>query len=380
MKPLISLSFVFCTLLFSFACNKPDGEQANSSKSKQPVFPVELAPIEERDLEFVIQAVGSVEPYEMVQITSRVPGAVDKANFLEGQHVKTGELIAEIDIKRYQVSVDAAQAALLRANASKTEAQSTLERREQAQKNSPGLISTEELELYKSKYSAAIADQLSAKAALEQAKLNRQDAYVRAPFEGILQSRTVQTGQYVQTGHILTTLLRKNPVLVRFKVADNEATHIKTGMKILFNVGNNLPPLSGEIFFVASSADMVSRMVLVSAKIDNPDSLEIPLGSFANVTVLVGKIPHALVIPQLAIRPTERGFLAFVVENNDDKTVARERVLQLGLRTTDGLVQVQKGLNLNERLVIRGAEALKEGSLVSLKTTTPPAVELKVTP
>lgn len=380
MKPFISLFLVFCALSFCLACNKSDQNQASAPKSKQLVFPVELTSIEERELEFVIQAVGSVEPYEMVQITSRVPGAVDKANFLEGQHVKAGELIAEIDIQRYQVSVKSAQAALLRANASKAEAESALERRQQAQKNSPGLISTEELELYRAKHSTALADKLSAQAALEQAKLNLQDAYVRAPFEGILQSRTVQTGQYVQTGHILTTLLRKNPVLVRFKVTDNEAAHVKPGMKILFNVGNNLPPLSGEIFFVASSADMVSRMVLVSAKIDNPDSVEIPLGSFANVTVLVGKIPHSLVIPQLAIRPTERGFLAFVVEKNDDKPIAQERVLQLGLRTIDGLVQVQKGLNLHEMLVIRGAEALKEGSLVSLQTTSPSVVESKATP
>jgi multidrug efflux system membrane fusion protein len=368
----------------STACNNKK-EQENTSKSKQPVFPVELVSIEERELEFVIQAVGSVEPYEMVQITSRVPGAVDKANFLEGQHVKDGELIAEIDIKRYQVSVKSAEAALLRANASKAEAQAALERRQQAQKNSPGLISTEELELHKAKYSTALADQMSSQAALEQAKLNLTDAYVRAPFEGVLQSRTVQTGQYVQPGHVLTTLLRKNPVLVRFKVTDDEASQIKTGMKISFNVGNNLPPFSGEVFFIASSADIVSRMVLVSAKIDNPNSVDIPLGAFANVTVFVGNKPKALVIPQLAIRPTERGFLAFVVEHNDNKPIARERVLQLGLRTTDGLVEVQKGLHPNEMLAIRGAEALKEGSLVSVQTTplqtaTTPAIESKATP
>jgi len=382
MKYFLALSFILCAL--STACNQPKQEQTNAPKSRQPVFPVELTSIEERNLEFVIHAVGSVEPYERVQLTSRVPGAVDKANFLEGQHVKAGELIAEIDVKRYQVAVKSAEAALLRANASQTETKAALERRQLAQKNSPGLISTEEIELHKARHATALADQMSAQAALEQAKLNLSDAYVRAPFEGVLQSRTVQTGQYVQPGHVLTTLLRKNPVLVRFKVTDDEASQLKTGMKISFNVGNHLPPFSGEIFFVASSADVVSRMVLVSAKIDNPHSIDIPLGAFANVTVFVGNKPKALVIPQLAIRPTERGFLAFVVEsvveNNVERKIARERVLQLGLRTVDGLVEVQKGLNPNEMLVIRGAEALREGSLVSVQTAKPPAVELKATP
>jgi len=375
MRHFISLSLLFCTVFMFAACDKNNTAQ-DTSKSKQPVFPVELTSIEERNLEFVVQAVGSVEPYEMVQITSRVPGAIDKANFLEGQHVKAGELIAEIDVKRYQVAVKSAEAALLRANASKAEAQAALERRQQAQKNSPGLISTEELELHKAKHSTALADQMSAQAALEQAKLNLNDAYVRAPFEGILQSRTVQTGQYVQPGHVLTTLLRKNPVLVRFKVTDDEASQIKTGMKISFNAGNNLPPLPGEIFFVASSADVLSRMVLVSAKIDSPDTAELPLGAFANITVFVGNKPKALVIPQMAIRPTEWGFLAFVVENN----IARERVLTLGLRTTDGLVEVKEGLHPHEMLVIRGAEALKENSLVSVQTTPPLSVESKVAP
>ncbi|MCL2012732.1 MAG: efflux RND transporter periplasmic adaptor subunit [Cystobacterineae bacterium] len=384
MKRFIPLSLVFFALSLSMACDLLWKKETDNTKSRQPVFPVELAPLQELNLPFVIQAVGSVEPYEMVQITSRVPGAVDKANFLEGQYVKAGELIAEIDIKRYQVSVKSAESTLLRANATKAETKAALERRQQAQKNSPGLISTEELELHNAKYSTALADQMSAQAALEQAKLNLNDAYVRAPFEGILQSRTVQTGQYVQPGHILTTLLRKNPILVRFKVTDSEASHIKTGMKISFNVGNNLPPLAGEVFFIASSADVVSRMVLVSAKIDNVESKDIPLGSFANVTVSVGNKPNSLVIPQMAIRPTERGFLAFVVEtmveDNVEKKIARERVLQLGLRTPDGLVEVQKGLHPNEMLVIRGAEALKEGSLVSVQTTAPPAAELKAMP
>jgi len=380
----LSLFFAFFALPFFVACGKQNDQKANTSTSRQPVFPVELTSIEERELEFVIQAVGSVEPYEMVQLTSRVPGAVDKADFLEGQHVKAGELIAEIDINRYQLAVKSAQATLLRANANLTETKAALERRQQAQKNSPGLISTEELELHKARYSTALADQMSAQAALEQAKLNLSDAHVRAPFDGVLQSRTVQTGQYVQPGHILTTLLRKNPVLVRFKVTDDEASQLKPGMKISFNTGNNLPPLSGEIFFIASLANTASRMVLVSAKIDNVESIEIPLGAFANVTAFVGNKPKALVIPQLAIRPTERGFLAFVVEsvveNNVEKKIARERVLQLGLRTIDGLVEVQKGLHPNEMLVMRGAEALKEGSLVSVKTAKPPAIELKATP
>jgi membrane fusion protein (multidrug efflux system)/multidrug efflux system membrane fusion protein len=90
---------------------------------------------------------------------------------------------------------------------------------------------------------------------------------------------------------------------------------------------------------------------------------------FAEVTIPVGSVAQAPVVPQLAVRPTERGFVAYVVEGE----VARERILSLGMRTADGKVEVRSGLAAGERLVVRGAEALRDGAAVRVQPAGPSA-------
>jgi RND family efflux transporter MFP subunit len=131
-------------------------------------------------------------------------------------------------------------------------------------------------------------------------------------------------------------------------------------MQARFSVRENARQYSAELTHVAAAADSTSRMVPVTARVDDRDRAELRPGSFAQVTVPVGSTVEAPVIPQVAVRPSERGFLAFVVEGD----VARERELQLGLSTEDGRVEVRSGVKRGERLVVRGAEALRDGAKV----------------
>jgi RND family efflux transporter MFP subunit len=103
-------------------------------------------------------------------------------------------------------------------------------------------------------------------------------------------------------------------------------------------------------------------MVEVTARIDDPARGDLRPGAFAQITVPVGDNAKAPVIPQTAVRPSARGFLAYVVEDG----AAKERVLTLGMRTTDGLVEVRSGLAAGEQLVVRGAEALRDGAAVKI--------------
>jgi multidrug efflux pump subunit AcrA (membrane-fusion protein) len=105
-------------------------------------------------------------------------------------------------------------------------------------------------------------------------------------------------------------------------------------------------------------------MVDMTARVEDPAMAKLLPGTFAEVLVPVGSAPNTPVIPQTAVRPSERGFLAFVV----DGEVAHERVLELGLRTSDGFVEVRGGLQPGETLVIRGGEALREGAKVAVST------------
>ncbi|ADO72192.1 efflux RND transporter periplasmic adaptor subunit [Stigmatella aurantiaca] len=332
-------------------------------------FPVELAPVEARDVQYVVSAVGAVEAFERVQITARVAGAVDRVAFTEGQEVKKGQVLAEIEPTRYSLAVNQARAARDKAQAAAEEAQAGAQRRASVNEQRPGLLPAEELESFQTRARAALAEVGAAKAALDKAELDLRDAYVRAPMDGVLQTRTVQTGQYVQPGAVLATLLRREPLLLRFRVPEGEAGRLKPGMGARFTVRTDGRTYDSKITYVAASADDQSRMVVVTAEVTGEEAKALRPGAFATVSVPVDTAKDSPVIPQAAVRPSERGFLAFVVEG--DK--ARERVLELGLRTQDGLVEVRQGLRPGEQLVVRGAEALKEGVAVRVAEGPKPA-------
>jgi multidrug efflux system membrane fusion protein len=332
-------------------------------------FPVELAPVEVRDVEYVVNAVGSVEAFERVQITARVAGVVERVGFTEGQVVKKGELLAEIEPTRYSLAVDAAKAAMEKAQASASEAQAGAQRRAAVNEQRPGLLPAEELETFQTRARTAAAEVSSAKAALDQAQLNLRDAYVRAPMEGVLQTRTVQTGQYVQPGYVMATLLRRDPLLLRFRVPESDVGRLKPGLTARFTVRSDSRTYSAKITHVAASADDQNRMVAVTAEVAPEDIEALRPGAFASIVVPVDTSKGSPVVPQTAVRPSERGFLAYVVEDGR----ARERVLELGLRTADGRVEVREGLKPGEQLVVRGSEALKEGAAVRVSEAQKPA-------
>lgn len=323
-------------------------------------FPVEVAPVATRDVEYVVSAAGSVEAFETVQITARVAGVVERVLFTEGQAVKKGQALAEVEPSRYAIAVRQARAAVEKAQASAADAEAGLKRREQVNAQRPGLLPTEELETFRTRARTAQAEASSARAQLAQAELNLRDAYVRAPMDGVLQTRTVQTGQYVQPGAVLATLLRRDPLLLRFAVPEGDAGGLEPGQPARFTVREDGQTYTATLTYVAASADPQNRLVRAVAEIRGEVAQKLRPGAFASVTVPVGSSRQSPVVPQTAVRPSEKGFLAYTV--HDGK--AKERVLQLGLRTADGLVEVRQGLQPGETLVVRGAEALRDGAAV----------------
>ncbi|MBX5481305.1 MAG: efflux RND transporter periplasmic adaptor subunit [Myxococcaceae bacterium] len=334
-------------------------------------FPVEVIPVTAREVQYAVDATGTVEAFEQVQVTARVQGVVEKVAFAEGAEVKKGQVLAEVEPERYRLAVAAAQAAFEKAQAEREEAEAAAARREAVQKQNPGLIPGEELESFRTRARTAQSAADAAKVAVDQAKLNLRDAYVRAPADGIIETRTVQTGQYVQPGTVLATLVRRDPLLLRFKVPELDAPNLKVGMTATFTTRDHQEPYQATITHVAQAADPKTRMVAVTAEVVDPRRASLRPGAFAEVVVPV-RTSRAPVVPQNAARPSEKGFIAYVV---DDRDVAHERIVQLGLRTADGQVEVKSGIAEGERLVVRGNEALRDGAQVTVARVDAPPPE-----
>jgi multidrug efflux system membrane fusion protein len=354
------------TLGMAAGCGGGPPAQAQGGR-RQLQFPVEVAPVEARRVDYRVEAVGSVEAFEVVQVTARVSGVVEQVRFSEGQAVKKDQVLVEIEPDRFRLAVEAAKATLAKAQASQAEAEASLKRREGAVTQNPGLIPGEELGTWRTRVNTAQAEVAQARSSLQLAELNLHDALVRAPVGGAIQTRTVQTGQFVQPGATLATLVRRDPLLLRFQVPEQDAVSLRPGIGVNFGVRDSQRRHSAKITHVAESADLSSRMVAVTAQIDDPERGQLRAGAFAQVAVPVGESAQAPVVPQIAVRPSERGFLAFVVAGE----VARERILALGMRTPEGLVEVRSGLQPGELLVIRGAEALYEGAGVKISGAAP---------
>ncbi|HEY4104629.1 MAG TPA: efflux RND transporter periplasmic adaptor subunit, partial [Polyangiaceae bacterium] len=332
-------------------------------------FPVEVIKVTADPHVVDVQAPGVVDAFEHVQITARVAGVVDKVTFVEGQDVKVNQVMAYIDSRRYSLNVTSAKAALEGAEAAQADAQAALDRRTGASQANPGVIAAEEVETYQTKLRTAQASVDQAKEALKLAQLNLDDSSLKTPVAGTVQTRSVETGQYVQAGTVVATLLQRDPMLLHFNVTTSEAPRLKVDMPVTFTLKDSQQKYTGKITLVGGSADPDSRLVPMTAQVDTQTNHQFWLrpGSFAQVDVKLPSTKSFPMIPQTAARPSERGFLAYVVTGE----VAHEHTLQLGLHTPDGMVEVKSGLNAGDMLVTRGVEALSDGAKVKVVTSMP---------
>ncbi len=365
-------SWIFALFALSLlACKSGAGDAAPPGKGggrKGLSFAADVMPVESKKVTYLVTEPGTIEAFERVQVTARVAGAVDRVGFAEGQDVKKGDTLVVIDSERFRVAVSSAKAALEKADASVKDAEAQVARREGATEKNPGLITGEELATYKTKAATARADRQVAAEALRTTQLNLRDSSVRAPIDGVIQTRTIETGQYVPAGYVMATLLRRDPLLLRFQVEPGDAPRLKPGLTVTFTMRETPRQFSAVITLVSGAADPVTHMVPVTAQVSEEEHRYwLRPGSFCDVAIDLSPQRSAPLIPRLAARATDHGYVAYVVEGD----VAKERSLTLGMSTKDGWVEVRSGLVAGDLLVVRGAEALTNGAKVRVNQVTP---------
>jgi len=292
--------------------------------------------------------------------------------------VKKGDVLVTIDSERFQLAVNSSKAAMQKAQASQADVESQVTRREGASETHPGLIPGEELATYRTKTLTAKADTAVANEALKVSELNLRDSAVRAPIDGIIQTRTVETGQYVQAGAIMATLLNQNPMLLRFSVEPQDAPRLKPGMTATFTMRETQRTFDAKLSLVAGAADSTTHMVAVTGtvNVDEQHKYWLRPGSFCDVSVDVGATREVPLIPRFATRATDHGYVTYVVENE----IAQERVVTLGMSTKDGWVEVKTGLKDGDMIVVHGAEALTTGAHVKSSRVTSVDAGVPATP
>jgi multidrug efflux system membrane fusion protein len=350
------------------ACGGGANPGGASGPASSEALNVRTAPVATRDVVYKVQALGSLEAEELVRVTAEVDGAVAQVLFHEGDRVTPGTVLVRIDLNRYRLEADRAEAAHRKAVADWRRAEEDLKRRETLARDK--LVADEELNRARQETERLGAEVAAAKAALDIALQNVTRSEVRPARAGVINTRSVDTGQFVQAGTVLATLVDIGRLRLRFKVSEAESLRAKDGQTVIFRVaalGDR--DFTAQVYHVGDVADPATRQVEVLAWVKNPGVLK--PGFFAEVALATQAHEGAIVVPEGAVQASERGFVAYVV----DAGHARQRPVTLGLRTGDGAVEILSGLKAGEIVVTEGSDRLADGIAVETAGRDPAGVD-----
>jgi RND family efflux transporter MFP subunit len=318
---------------------------------------VRTSKVEVQDVVYRVRALGSLEADEIMQVTAEVEGAVTAVLFHEGDRVTPETVLARIDPDRHRLEAEQAEASYKKALADEHRAEDDYQRREELAKEQ--LVSAEDLIRARQEAERLAADAAAAKATWDLALQNAHRSEVRPPRGGVINTRNLDTGQFVKSGTVLATLVDTRRLRLRFKVSESESLRARSDETVTFHVASiGEQEFPARIYHVGDVADSTTRQVEVLAWVENPGVLK--PGFFAEVLLAAESRKGALVVPEGAVQASDRGFITFVV---DDAT-AHLRAVDVGLRTGTGIVEIVTGLKAGETVVIEGSDRLADGVAV----------------
>ena len=317
---------------------------AGGSFSQRPVAVVAV-PVSAAKINFEIEALGTARANESVEVTAKVVNQVAAVRFTEGQQVRRGDVLVELDSQQERADLAAAEAAL-------AESQSLYRRSRELY--STKVLSDAQIEQIEATYKANEARVASARARVA-------DTVIRAPFHGRVGLRRVSVGSLISPGTVITTLDDTSTIKLDFTIPETFLAAVQPGLEITArSVAFPDERFAGKVASIDSRVDPATRAVTVRALLPNPRGLLKP-GMFLTVRLSRGEV-DALLVPEQALVPEQGDVFVFVVQ---DSTVAKRKI-RLGQRRV-GDVQVLEGLAAGEVVVTEGTQKLRDGAAVTLQ-------------
>ncbi|TPN85485.1 efflux RND transporter periplasmic adaptor subunit [Mesorhizobium sp. CU2] len=336
-----------------------------------PKVPVTVATVQKTDFPLYLYGLGTVTPLNSVSISSRVAGVVDQVPVEQGQMVKQGDLLAEIDPRPYQAVLD-------QAKAKQAEDEATLANAEVVLKRLSTLLqktfeTQQDVDNQQAVVNTTAASIEGDKAAIEAAQLNLDFTRITAPLAGKTSFRTIDPGNIVQAGQTpgLFTVVQLQPIYVSFTQPQDEVTTINkvfaAGPVAIDTLGADLKTVlaSGKLEAVQNQVDQASGTISLKATFANQDNALWP-GLSVNTRIRIGTMAGALVVPDEAVQHGPDGLFAYVV--GDDGKVHRQTV-KTG-PSDGGETVVTDGLSQGQRVVVAGQYRVVDGASVDAATAS----------
>src|SRR5277367_3422283 len=353
-----------------------EGAAANAAKASAPPapIPVTVAAVRKADFPVYLNGLGVVEPYDTVTVSSRVDGEITKIDFRQGQIVKEGDILAQIDPRPYQAAVDQALAKKAADEAMLKNAQLNPQR--YTTLNKEDFSSRQQLDTQQATVDQLIAQVKGDQGAIDNAQTELSYTMIRSPLVGKTGFRLIDPGNIVHasasTG--IVTIVKLQPISVVFTAPEEDVPAINNALAagtvpVDALSSDGLTLLShGHLALVNNAVDQASGDIRMKATFANTDNILWP-GLSVSTRLLLDTLKDVIVVPVDAVQRGPNGLYAWVV-GKDDKVGMRDiKVAQEG----EKMSVVTQGLSPDESVVVEGQSRLKQGALVQPTGAPTPA-------
>ncbi|HFF9836198.1 MdtA/MuxA family multidrug efflux RND transporter periplasmic adaptor subunit [Serratia marcescens] len=349
------------------AGGKAGAGRAAGGRRGAPMSPVQAATATQQTVPRYLSGLGTATAANTVTVTSRVDGQLMAIHFTEGQQVKAGDLLAEIDPRPFQVQLTQAQGQLAKDQATLANARRDLARYQQLVKTN--LVSRQELDtqasLVQQTEGAIKADQ----GAVDSAKLQITYSRITAPIDGRVGLKLVDVGNYVTSGSTtgLVVITQTHPIDVVFTLPEGNIADLLKAQKAgpvsveAWDRTNQNKLTTGSLLSLDNQIDTSTGTIKLKARFANEDDALFP-NQFVNARLQVDTLHDAVVIPTAALQMGNEG--NFVWTLSEDNKVSKHRVTA-GVQDSRQVV-ISAGLNAGDRVVTDGIDRLTEGMQVEV--------------
>ncbi len=350
---------------------------AQKAAPKAPPIRVSIASVEKADFPVYLTGLGAVQAFNTVVVRTRVDGQIDKIAFQEGQSVKQGDLLAEIDPRPFQAALDQAKAKKVQDEANLANANLDLQRFTKL-----GEFATRQQTDTQRSTVAQLTAQIAAdEAAISNAQTQVDYTQVKAPISGVAGLRQVDLGNIVnastQTG--IVTITQIEPIAVIFTAPEeqlpyiNEAQAVNPLKVVAITTDGKKPLAEGKLAVVNNQVDTTSGTIRLKAVFDNKNHALWP-GQSVSTRLLVRTLKDATVVPDDAIQHSTDGLYAYTVNQDNKAELRKVKVSQ----SIDGRSVVEEGLTPGQQVITGGQFKVQPGSLVSTAVASSDPTQPKV--
>lgn len=363
---IISGVIVICVATWFYTKPKIEGGDERAAGRSGKAIPVRVVDVATQAVPYVLDVVGTVEAEQSIAIRAEVSGVLNKISFREGDQVKAGQLLFQIDADLQQAEVDKALANLARDQAALTEAGAQARRLQSLVAKE--YVTQQEYAQAVAQEKAAEAAVRAAQAALQSVRLQYGHAHIRSPISGRAGIVSLKQGNLVSAGSAtpLVVINAMQVVMVSFSVPQQQLQAIREGQRkkpLTVEVrhdANGALLARGALAFIDNSIDPQTGTLRMKARIPNKDEVIWP-GELVNLRLVLGVQQDALVVPETAVMASQNG--AFVYVMAEGKAQMRPVIIA---RQVESQVVVTEGLSAGEKVIIKPPKNLRPDSAVEL--------------